>query len=103
MKFGLLQPRARRIKFKVASRAHNRKGGVRQGKRGISIDRMAQVLSGFVEHRWITRRTEPVTSYEFRVGHGVLAVSRAALDYCRNQRAVQCHGDLLRYLVLKVG
>jgi len=45
MKLGFLQPRARRIKFKVASRAHNRKCGMRQGESGISSDRIAEVLS----------------------------------------------------------
>ena len=49
MKLRLLQPRACWIKFKVASGVCKRKGGMREGKGGISSDRMDQVLSGFVE------------------------------------------------------
>src|SRR4029077_9145835 len=59
MKLGLLPPRARWIKFKVTSRADHRKCGVRQGKCWISSNRIAQVPSSFVQHRWIARRAEP--------------------------------------------
>src|ERR1700674_3847384 len=103
MKLGLPQPRARRIKFKVASRAHQGKGGMREGKRWISSDRIAQVLSGLIEHRWIAGGTEPVAPYESRICHRIPAISWAALDQPWTQRAVQCRGDLLCNLVLKVG
>src|SRR5216684_2143564 len=74
-----------------------------QGKTGISSDRIAQVLSGFIEQRWIAGRTDPVAPYEFRIRHRVLAISCAALHGPWAQRPVQGNGDLLRNLVLNVG
>ena len=73
-----------------------------EGKSGIARDRIAQMLSGFVERRGIAGGSEPVTPYEFRIRHRVLAVSWAALDHW-SQRPVQCGGNLFRNLVLKVG
>src|ERR1700674_144226 len=102
MKLGLLQPRASGINFKVTSRAHQGKGGMRQGKSRISSDRIGQVPRGFVQHRRITGRTEPVTPYEFRISHRVLAISRAELQRRWTQRPVQRDGDLFRNLVLEV-
>src|ERR1700730_8371936 len=103
MELGLLQPRTRRIQIKMACRANKRKRGMRQGKGGISSDRMAEVLSRLVEHGWVTRGTKPVAPYEFCIRHGVLAISWAALRHGWTQRPVQCDSDSLRNLVLQVG
>src|SRR5215471_11953496 len=79
VKFGLLQPGSRRIVFEVSRSTDERKRGVSQRKSRIARDRVREVCCSFVQKRGIAGGAEPITVHEFRIGQGIVAVTRASL------------------------
>src|SRR5579862_9931990 len=102
MKFGFFPPRAGWFQFKMRGGADYGKRSVRQRKSRVASNRIAQVLSSFLEYQWIAAGTEPETPHEFRIGHWVLAVPCATLQSLRAQRPIQGYGNLLGDLVFNL-
>src|SRR5580704_6081949 len=80
VEFSLLQPHAGRIKFEMASRTREGKGGVSEGKSRVPSHGVRQVLAGLVHLGRIARSAEPEAAHEFRISQWVAAIALALLN-----------------------